>query len=326
MTAVRAPCEERTTTSALVRPIVTPAALIEAHKEVTELVTQALEVGIDYGKVPGTDRPTLLQPGAQRLLKAFGGVARFDVLVSEADHDRVTSWTKRKKVWRNAHAGDRHFDWKEESGEARGLYRHVVRCDVIQRGTGEIIGSAIGSCSTLEAKYCDRPRECEHIALAIAMKRALVAATLNAFALSGRFTQDLEDTPRPGRRPANVDSDGVVKDPAPAAAAPTPKADGVLRIPGTPKQWGGHGTKAISDPSVPPADLVEIRRGLFRRNAKQYAQLIQAIDAELERRAHLAPAPAAVPAQDRDDAAPTAAPAVDDLADAFDDDDDDLPF
>ncbi len=315
--------EDAPTTTALVRPIVTAAALIEAHKEVTELVTQALQAGIDYGKVPGTDRPTLLKPGAERLCKAFGCAARFTIVASEADHDRPVSWTKRKKVWRNERPGDKRFDWKEESGASVGLYRHLVRCEVVQRGTDEVIGSGVGSCCTLEAKYCDRPREVEHTILAIAVKRALVAATLNAFALSGRFTQDLEDAPRPVRRPANVDGDGVVRESV--DAAPAAPAYGVVRIPGTPGQWAGHAGKAVADPSIPAGDLAEIRRGLFKRNAKRFAELIQAIDAELARRAQLGPAPVAAPAQDQD-AAPAAAPAVDDLADALDDDDDDLPF
>jgi hypothetical protein len=184
-------------TTALVRPIVTPAALVEAHKEVTDLVTQALQQDVDYGVIPGTgDKPTLLKPGAERLCKAFGLDPAFVVVEQEIDHDRVVAWTKRKKVWRNEYRGDKRYDWKEESGEARGLYRYVVRCDLTHRSTGAILAGALGSASTMEGKYVDRPRECENTVLKMAQKRALVAATLNAIGLSGRFTQDVEDLPR----------------------------------------------------------------------------------------------------------------------------------
>lgn len=188
------PADPPPATLALVRPVVKPAAMIEAHKEAAALIAEALESGRDYGVIPGTgDKPTLLKPGAERLAAAYGCRLHYSVVQSEVDHDRETTWTKRKKVWRNEHKGDRRFDWKEESGVAHGLYRYVVRCELVRRDTGEVMGDGLGTCSTMEGKYCDRPRECENTVLKMAEKRALVAAVLNAFALSDRFTQDVED-------------------------------------------------------------------------------------------------------------------------------------
>jgi hypothetical protein len=112
----------------------------------------------------------------------------------EVDHDREVKWTKRQKKWRNAHPGDRDFTWKEESGVSYGLYRYVVRCDLVHRQTGEMVGSCLGSCSTLESKYVDRPRDCENTVIKMAEKRAHVGATLLTFGLSEQFTQDVEDT------------------------------------------------------------------------------------------------------------------------------------
>ena len=82
------------------------------------------------------------------------------------------------------------------TGKSLGLYRYVIKC-YIKDHSEKTIGSGIGSCSTLESKYIDRPRDMENTVLKMAQKRALVAATLNAFGLSDRFTQDMvedEDT------------------------------------------------------------------------------------------------------------------------------------
>jgi hypothetical protein len=190
--------EDRPQTSALVRPVVQPAALIEVHKEVTALITQCLEKGRDYGVIPGTgDKPTLLKPGAERLAIAFGAFPRYENVMEDVDHDRAVTWTKRKKIWRNQFKGDREFTWQQESGTSLGLYRYVVRCTLVRREDGATIAEGIGSCSTMESKYIDRPRDNENTVLKMAQKRALIAATLNGFGLSDRFTQDVEDTGNP---------------------------------------------------------------------------------------------------------------------------------
>lgn len=178
----------------LLRPVAEPAEIVQAQNEARALVHQSLKEGRDYGKIPGTDKPTLLKPGAERVALGFGCYYGEPIIVEkEIDHDREVKWTKRKKQWKNRFRGDREFDWVEEAGVSLGLYRYVVRVQVINRDSGQVVGEGIGACSSMESKYIDRPRDSENTILKMAHKRAIVAACLVTFGLSDEFTQDVED-------------------------------------------------------------------------------------------------------------------------------------
>jgi hypothetical protein len=156
------------------------AKLIEQQNAINDVVAKLLQEGTDFGVVPNTDKPSLLKPGAERILWAFNCGAHYEILDKEIDHDReVTYQTRDGRTLTSV-----------------GLYRFIVLCRVVTRSARpQCIGTGIGSASTLESKYISRPRDVENTVLKMAQKRALVAAVLNAFALSGRFTQDVEDMP-----------------------------------------------------------------------------------------------------------------------------------
>src|SRR5690606_31699734 len=172
-----------------------PEQVLEAQNEVRELVARALQKGRDYGTIQGTEKPTLLKPGAERINAAYGLAAEYHIVEREIDHDREVRWTKRKKRWANKFHGDRDFTWEEEAGVSLGLYRYVTECRLIHRASGVMVGQGLGSCSTMESKYVDRPRDMENTVLKMAEKRAYIAATLNTHGLSDQFTQDIEDNP-----------------------------------------------------------------------------------------------------------------------------------
>lgn len=190
--------------SGLVRPVAQPAELITYHEEVTQIIQKALKLGTDYGSIPGTDKLTLLKPGAERLSIAFGAAPEYEVVGSEIDHDRAVTYSKKRKVWNNKYQGDRTFTMQSEEGTSLGLYRYVIKCRLVRQG--RVLAEGIGTCSTLESKYIDRPRDCENTVMKMAQKRAFVGAVLNAFGLSDRFTQDVEDhidhTPAPAPKTA----------------------------------------------------------------------------------------------------------------------------
>jgi len=144
-------------TSALVRPIASPQALIEYHDQLSDFIGKTLKLGLDYGKLPGTERLCLFKAGAERILIGLGCVAEFEVIESEADHNRpiaftITKWVKandpgrdekeRLKAegqGRNKKLANGSWEWQSpitEEGHALGLYRYVVKCRILQRSTG----------------------------------------------------------------------------------------------------------------------------------------------------------------------------------------------
>ncbi len=89
---------------------------------VMEVRRDVLKEGVDFGAIPGTDKPVLLKPGAERLCSAFKLYPVFSV-VSQVE------------------------DWHQ------GIFFYRYECALIHRETGECYGRGIGSCNSQEGKY-----------------------------------------------------------------------------------------------------------------------------------------------------------------------------
>lgn len=167
----------------LIRPLAAAAQVLQVQEEIRALIGKILQEGRDYATIPGTKDKSLLQPGGERINMALGCYPRHRVLEAEIDHDRPVYWIKTKR------------DGSSRSGESLGIYRYVVECELVHRDTGLVVGQAIGSCSTMESKYVDRPRDSENTVLQMAEKRAYLRVTRNTWGLSDMFTQDIDEDP-----------------------------------------------------------------------------------------------------------------------------------
>lgn len=166
-----------------------------------EFFRDVMTKGIDYGVIPGTDKPTLLKPGAEGLCELYGYAPTI-----------------------------KHIEETKDWGS--GFLRSVVTIALIQRGSGEVVAEGIGECNTREARYFwrwipdwtlrkdfpelwevrqtfktqernkrgggkftvyrienDDPYTLWNTVTKMAKKRALVDATLSATRSSGLFTQ-----------------------------------------------------------------------------------------------------------------------------------------
>ena len=137
----------------------------------------------DYGIVPGTDKPTLLKPGAEKILMMMGLRSEFEIVDSTRDFEK-------------------------------GFFQYQVRCKLFKGDL--LITEGLGSCNTKEKKYAKQdPYSIDNTVLKMAKKRVLVDAALLVASLSDVFTQDLEDMDLEGQQVSNqkryyTDQDGTI--------------------------------------------------------------------------------------------------------------------
>jgi hypothetical protein len=146
------------TNAALMLP---PSRIIERARAIHEIMKEAMKDGTDYGVIPGCgSKPTLLKPGAEKLLMMFQVAPKVSVT------DLCTP----------------------------DVYRYRVLVSLISQA-GVYLGDGIGECSSLEKKWTrPNPADVANTVLKMAKKRALVDAVLTVLGASDIFTQDIEDT------------------------------------------------------------------------------------------------------------------------------------
>jgi hypothetical protein len=172
-------------------------------EKVREVMEKVMTPKVDYGHIPGIEKPTLLKPGAEKLCVAFRLCPEYEELPSSTQTD--------------------------------GFIKYSVRCTLIHIPTGLKIATGMGTCNSRESKYKYRyvpsekkprdkretalwklhglgawrkvagewewfdrvqheePYEFDNTIFKMACKRAHIAATLNGTAASAIFTQDVED-------------------------------------------------------------------------------------------------------------------------------------
>lgn len=209
-----------------------PAGTVEdflrAYQLKKEIIQGILKEGVDFGTVPGSEKPALLKAGAEKMSNFYALSPDFvDIETVEdwtgKDHDGEPFFYYRQKcnLYKNQSDGTRIFvasaDGSCNSWEKKYRYRQADRLcpscgkPAIIKGKQEYGGGWLcytkkGGCG---AKFADNapeivnqdvgqvknPDVAEQVntMLKMAQKRALVAATLIATNTSDYFTQDIED-------------------------------------------------------------------------------------------------------------------------------------
>jgi len=148
-----------------------------------QVIQKTLHQGHDFGIIPGTDKPTLLKPGAEKILMMMGLRSEFEIVDSTRDFEK-------------------------------GFFQYQVRCKLFKGDV--LITEGLGSCNTREKKYLKMdPYTMDNTVLKMAKKRALVDAALLVASLSDVFTQDLEDIDLTGEQVSTArryatDQDGTI--------------------------------------------------------------------------------------------------------------------
>lgn len=195
-----------------------------ALDRIEELKASILDEGVDFGVIPGTDRPTLYQPGAQKLAAIFRLVPSFDVArtVQEQNGSLLVHYMAKCRLHRGTTAGPcigegigsaNSFEKKHRyrKGEracptckASGTLRLTRRgtpnegfwCIPDRGGCGgnfEKNDPAVTKQSVGDVENVD-PMDTDNTLAKMSKKRAFVDAVLTVTMSSGLFTQDLEET------------------------------------------------------------------------------------------------------------------------------------
>lgn len=134
---------------------------LDKIQEFQTLVRSQFTQEHDFGIIPGTDKPTMYKPGAEKLVMLLGLTSEFEITDSTRDWDR-------------------------------GFFQYQVRCSL--KRNGYVITEGLGSANTKEKKYINQDAyTLDNTVLKMAKKRALVDAALLVGSLSDVFTQDVED-------------------------------------------------------------------------------------------------------------------------------------
>ncbi|TET24503.1 MAG: hypothetical protein E3J76_02830 [Candidatus Aminicenantes bacterium] len=180
---------------------------LDAISKISAVVKEKLHKGHDYGIIPGTKKPTLLKPGAEKMVKLFGLADTYEVMEQE-------------------------LDW------GKPFFFFQIKCTLLSMKNDKVVSEGMGNCNSMEDRFRWRwlyPNElsAEHMdeagkplailkqkkffserqkrwyvqyrvendnihtlvntILKMAEKRALIDAVLHATRLSDLFTQDMED-------------------------------------------------------------------------------------------------------------------------------------
>jgi hypothetical protein len=201
-------------------------AMIEALQLFRTYVSKALVDGIDYGVIPGTQKPTLLQPGAQKICFYYRVYPDQEVTATEMGNGHVEYVTrvrlKSQSSGRELGQGMGSCSTMESRYRYRNADRVCPACGkpTIIKGKEEYGGGYIcfmkkGGCG---AKFGDHDQaivgqaigkienpdiaDVRNTVLKISFKRALVNSAMCLGCASELFTQDLEDFSKPpGRDP-----------------------------------------------------------------------------------------------------------------------------
>lgn len=98
-----------------------PADVVGQVALIQQVMSAVMRDKEHYGTIPGCgDKPTLLKPGAEKLAMTFRLAPDFEI---------------------------------DERDMGAGHREYLIRCRLVSINTGQLVGTGVGSCSTMESKY-----------------------------------------------------------------------------------------------------------------------------------------------------------------------------
>ncbi len=208
-------------------------AVQKGLERVRQIQLKLMSEDEDYGTIPGTKKPTLLKPGAEKLCAFYGLVATYEIRTTYGDGQTRPWITVEAKAIMHLGAEDGAVVGEgygsANSSESKHRYRSAKRACPACGSSGAISKSKYPDkdtgdlgwwCRDCKANYASYdgaiteqalgqienpdPADVENTCLKMGKKRAFIDGTLTTTATSGLFSQDLEDSgvaidaPKPG--------------------------------------------------------------------------------------------------------------------------------
>jgi hypothetical protein len=106
----------------LIAPVMNVALAKERLMQLQQFVKEYLIDGEDFGTIPGTPKPTLYKPGADKLCELYGLADEYEVTQRTEDFER-------------------------------GLFDYEVKCVLVRKPDMTLVSTGLGSCNSYETRY-----------------------------------------------------------------------------------------------------------------------------------------------------------------------------
>lgn len=204
-------------------PVLTMGLALQRRDMIVQATAQLMKDGVDFGTIPGTPRPTLLQPGADKLCNLFGLVVQYELVEVVKDwtgaqhagepffYYEVKGWAMRGDALLGEGVGscnswEAKYRWRKSERTCPACGKQTIIKGKAEYGGGWLCFAKRGGCGakfpagdhSIESQEVGRVPNPEvfdlvNTVLKIAFKRCKVSTTINATSASEFFTQDLED-------------------------------------------------------------------------------------------------------------------------------------
>ena len=187
-------------------------------QKIQQVMAKAMTEGEHYGVIPGTKKPTLLKPGAEKLCLTFRLEPQYEILPNSIQRDNFISYTIRCLVVHiptgnriasglgSCNSREAKYRWREGKRKCPKCSQEAIIKGKEEYGGGWVCFAKKGGCGAkwpdgaleIEGQQVgqienDNPWDLDNPLLKMGCKRALVAAVLNGTAASDIFSQDLEE-------------------------------------------------------------------------------------------------------------------------------------
>jgi hypothetical protein len=166
---------------------------VAVYDKIRELAKERLVKDIDFGTIPGTNKPTLYQAGADKLNNFFGLSSDITTIEKELDPNKNWAYYKAKATLRSKRGGQIIAAAEASINSHESKYFYQMHPEQNPDESKRVYGSGY---KKGQPKEPVRLPDLLNTLEAMAQKRALVKATRHAHGITDLYTQDTEDMPK----------------------------------------------------------------------------------------------------------------------------------